>query len=281
VKREKMKHLVLGSSGQIGSVLCEYIKARGDEVVTFDIVDATTEDLRIHDNHYLDECVAASDFVHFLAYDVGGARYLQRNQDKSWFMMNNMRLMCNTFDALSRHSKPFLFASSQMEDMSHSSYGSLKHIGEKMTLDLGGTIVRFWNVYGPEKDLDKAHVITDFVLKAQSDKKIEMMTTGQERRQFLHADDCSRALCMIAKDSKEFSSRSLDITSFEWTKIIDVAHIVSSLLGGVSVIPGVKNDEVQKDIDVPPNTDILEYWKPTVSLADGVRGVIETMGKNK
>ena len=33
-----MKHLVLGSSGQIGSALCEYYKNKGHTVDEFDIV---------------------------------------------------------------------------------------------------------------------------------------------------------------------------------------------------------------------------------------------------
>ena len=36
--------------------------------------------------------------------------------------------------------------------------GESYHITERMT-------VKFWNVYGIEKDHDKAHVITDFIRK--------------------------------------------------------------------------------------------------------------------
>jgi nucleoside-diphosphate-sugar epimerase len=268
-----MKHLVLGSAGQIGEALCRFLSSQDEEVITFDIVDSSHEDLRIHDNALLDERVKSADFVYFLAYDVGGARYLEKNQSKAWFMKNNMQLMCNTFSALERHSKPFLFASSQMADMKHSSYGNLKYIGEQMTLDLGGTITRFWNVYGPERDLEKAHVITDFVLKALTEKKIEMMTTGEETRQFLHATDCCRCLYMVSQAPQEFSSRFLDITSFEWTKIIDIAHLISSLAGNVPVIPGKKLDEVQKDMSIPPSKEILKYWEPEISLSDGIEDI--------
>ena len=129
--------------------------------------------------------------------------------------MNNLQLMTNTFSCIERHSKPFLFASSQMADMKHSTYGGLKFIGERLTISMGGTITRFWNVYGPERDLQKAHVITDFALKAQQEGKIEMLTNGEETRQFLHAEDCSRALYMISKDPSRFAGQSLDVTNFE------------------------------------------------------------------
>tara|TARA_Y100001970_G_scaffold294352_1_gene451298 strand:- start:19689 stop:20531 length:843 start_codon:yes stop_codon:yes gene_type:complete len=272
-----MRHLVLGSAGQIGAPLCDFIRAQGDEVDTFDIVDSEGEDLRVYNNGFLEEAVSKADFIYFLAYDVGGSRYLEQNQDKSWFMMNNLQLMTNTFNCIERHSKPFLFASSQMADMKHSTYGGLKFIGERLTISMGGTITRFWNVYGPERDLQKAHVITDFALKAQQEGKIEMLTNGEETRQFLHAEDCSRALYMISKDPSRFASQSLDVTNFEWTSIREIASIVSSICGNVPVIPGTKEDTVQKLVDVPPDEYILQYWKPKLTLEEGIRDVIASI----
>ena len=273
----KMRHLVLGSAGQIGAPLCDFIRAQGDEVDTFDVVDSEGEDLRIYNNGFLEEAVSRADFIYFLAYDVGGSRYLEQNQDKSWFMMNNLQLMTNTFSCIERHSKPFLFASSQMADMKHSTYGGLKFIGERLTISMGGTITRFWNVYGPERDLQKAHVITDFALKAQQEGKIEMLTNGEETRQFLHAEDCSRALYMISRDPSRFAGQSLDVTNFEWTSIREIAGIVSSICGNVPVIPGTKEDTVQKLVDVPPDEYILQYWKPKLTLEEGIRDVIASI----
>lgn len=272
-----MRHLVLGSAGQIGAPLCDFIRSQGDEVDTFDIVDCKSEDLRVHKSALLEERISKADFVYFLAYDVGGSRYLEQNQDKTSFMMNNLKLMMNTFDCLEKHSKPFLFASSQMADMKHSTYGGLKFIGERLTLSLSGTITRFWNVYGPEKDLQKAHVITDFALKAMKEGKIEMLTDGKETRQFLHAEDCSKALYMIAKNPTVFASRSYDITSFQWTTIEEIANVVSSICGNVPVTPGTKEDTVQKLVDIPPNEEILLYWEPKLTLEEGIRNVIASI----
>ena len=272
-----MRHLVLGSAGQIGAPLCEFIQRQGDEAVTFDIVDDPGQDLRIYSNGFLKREIEKADFVYFLAYDVGGSRYLEQNQDKPQFIMNNIQLMQNTFLELHKHSKPFLFASSQMADMKHSTYGGLKFIGERMTSSLGGTITRFWNVYGPERDLDKAHVITDFALNAMREGKIQMMTDGKETRQFLHAEDCSRALYMISKNPQKFAGLSLDVTSFEWTSIKDIAEVVSKICGGVPVIPGTKEDTVQKLVDVPPDRFILQHWTPMLTLEEGIRDVISSI----
>ena len=73
--------------------------------------------------------------------------------------------MANAFGLIEKYKKPFVFASSQMSNMSYSPYGVLKRVGELYTKSLGGLIVKFWNVYGIEKDMNKAHVITDFIRK--------------------------------------------------------------------------------------------------------------------
>ena len=116
----------------------------------------------------------------FLAFDVGGSRYLKKYQHTFDFINNNARLMVNVFDLLKKYRKKFVFASSQMSNMSHSPYGVMKRVGEMYTQNLNGRIVKFWNVYGIEKDLEKSHVITDFIRKGFEEGKFEMMTDGTE-----------------------------------------------------------------------------------------------------
>jgi nucleoside-diphosphate-sugar epimerase len=102
-----MTHLVLGSAGQIGSHLVDYLKRQGEKVYEIDILNNEWEDLRIQDNMILDEYLAECDVVYFLAFDVGGAKYLEKYQDTSEFIINNMRIMSNTFDAINQQVNPF------------------------------------------------------------------------------------------------------------------------------------------------------------------------------
>ena len=67
-----MKHLILGSSGQIGSALTQWCDANSIQFTEFDVVRDPAEDLRIEKNERLNEGLADADFVMFLAYDVGG-----------------------------------------------------------------------------------------------------------------------------------------------------------------------------------------------------------------
>ena len=73
-----MKHLVLGSSGQVGYHLSNVLKEQNQEVIPFDIVNSEDEDLRIYNNQLLEEKIKECDFIHFLAFDIGGSIYLAK-----------------------------------------------------------------------------------------------------------------------------------------------------------------------------------------------------------
>ena len=150
-----MNILVLGSSGQVGAYLTEYLRGKGHMVKEFDKNNGEHEDLGKIPNPFLEKCIMDCDFCFFLAFDVGGSRYLKKYQHTFNFIDNNARLMANTFGLLSKYKKKFVFASSQMSNMSYSPYGVMKRVGELYTKSLGGKIVHFWNVYGIEKDMDK------------------------------------------------------------------------------------------------------------------------------
>ena len=73
--------LILGSSGQIGSHLVNFLKNKKYNVLKFDIERNKKEDLRLSKNSILKNCIIKSDYVFFLAFDVGGSRYLQKYQE--------------------------------------------------------------------------------------------------------------------------------------------------------------------------------------------------------
>ena len=276
---------VLGSSGQIGAYLSEYLSKKGHIVREFDIVNGEHQDMTHIPNVYLRNAIMESDFVFFLAFDVGGSRYLKKYQNTFDFVNNNTRLMANAFGLLQEYDKPFVFASSQMSNMSYSPYGTLKRVGELYTESLGGLIVKFWNVYGIEKDHDKAHVITDFIRKGFEEGDFEMMTDGEEGRQFLYAEDCCEGLEAVMKNYDNFySDDPLHITNFDYTSIREVAIIIENefkLIGKpINILPGEASDSVQLDKRNEADRFIEKYWSPKTDLETGIAKVFEAMKKN-
>ncbi len=276
---------ILGSSGQIGAYLSEYLSRKGHIVIEFDVVNGAHQDMTSIPNPYLENAIKQSDFVFFLAFDVGGSRYLKKYQHTFDFVNNNTRLMTNAFGLLEKYDTPFVFASSQMSNMSYSPYGTLKRVGELYTESLGGLVVKFWNVYGIEKDYDKAHVITDFIRKGFEDGDFEMLTDGEEVRQFLYAEDCCEGLEAVMKNYDEFySDDPLHITNFDYTSIREVAIIIENefrLIGRpVNIIPGEASDSVQLDKRNEADRFIEKYWTPKTNLETGIAKVFASMKQN-
>ena len=280
-----MRVSILGSGGQIGAYLAEYFRKKNYEVLEFDITNGQHEDMTVIPNPELHRKIMLSDFVFFLAFDVGGSHYLKKYQHTFQFIDNNTRLMANTFGLLQKYNKPFVFASSQMSNMSYSPYGVLKRVGELYTKSLGGLIVKFWNVYGIEKDMEKAHVITDFIRKGFETGVIDMMTDGTEAREFLYAEDCCEALeTVMANYDRLTSDDELHITTGNCTTILEIAQSIQKLFSNIGKEVVIRRsesvDEVQKDARNVSDPYIQKFWKSKTSVKEGVSKVFEEMKKN-
>ena len=280
-----MRITILGSSGQIGAYLTEYLRGKGHDVREFDVVNGEDQDMTKIPNPDLHARIATSEFVFFLAFDVGGSHYLKKYQHTFKFIDNNARIMANVFGYLNQYKVPFVFASSQMSNMSYSPYGVMKKVGELYTKSLEGLIVKFWNVYGIEKDMEKAHVITDFIHKGFETGVIDMMTDGTEAREFLYAEDCCEALESVMENYDQLTSDDeLHITTGSHTTILEVARIIQRLFSNIEkdvvIQPAESKDEVQKDARNIPDPYIKKFWRSKTSLKKGITKVFEEMKKD-
>lgn len=275
-----MRVLVLGSDGQIGRPLVENLKKQGHDIIEFDIFSDLNKDLRIP--NVLDNILPNVDFVFFLAFDVGGSIYLKQYQDTYDFIDNNIKLMTHTFDSFKKHNTKFLFSTTQMSNMSFSTYGILKKVGEVYTRSLNGIIAKFWNVYGYESDFNKSHVITDFILMAKNKNEINMITDGTEYRQFLYSEDCCECLIeLMYMYDKLDRDKNIHVSSFEWSTVNDIASIVSENFNNCQINRTDSIDTIQRDSKYEPDRYILNFWQPKTTLNDGIKDIIKLYNNDK
>lgn len=265
-----MRNLVIGSEGFIGKPFCKYLEEAGEEVVRFDIKRGKKEDARVQKLN-----LSKIDRVYFLAWDVGGSKYLYEKKLQMGQLKWNLDLMRNVFDQVERDKKPFLFVSSQLAEECDTVYGVTKRLGEVWTHELGGVCIRVWNAYGVMEPLDiKSHVISDFIYQALKTRKIQMMTDGEEWRQFTHIVDLSRAF-HNALSLKNRKRTVYDASSYEWVRIIDIANIIAKLTGA-KVIPGkIKGHDPLPSL----NMGRVPGWLPSFSLQDGISEMISRARK--
>lgn len=172
-----------------------------------------------------------------------------------------------------------------MSNMNYSIYGLLKKVGEFYTSILGGISVRFWNVYGVEKNLEKSHVITDLILKGIKNKKIKLNTNGQEERDFLYVEDCCRGLEIIMNRYADFKKfKKIDLNFGKFTKIVSVAKIILNYFikdgKKIKLILSKKKDDVQLNKKNKSDKFFFKHWKPKFSLQQGIGILYKYYNKN-
>ena len=258
-----LTNLVLGSEGFVGKPFCEYLERQGERVVRFDIQRGDQEDAR-----RVTLPLAGVDRIYFLAWEVGGAKYLYREDVQFRQLDWNLQLLLNVMPQLRESGLPFLFVSSQLAEEHDTVYGVTKRLGEVWTHLLKGVRVRLWNVYGAYEDPnERSHVVADFVHQALSTGRIDMMTTGAEVRQFIHVEDVCRAFHLALSGNL---GGLYDVSSFEWVSVRSLAQIIADLTGA-QVVPGTRVGSTP----ITPMVGKIPDWKPTLTLRDGLARMVE------
>lgn len=263
MKNVLMKNLVIGSGGFLGTQLCRHLRGLGDQVIEYDIKNSVTQDARLGELP-----LDGVNRVYFLAWDVGGSKYLYKESSQETQMTWNNELMLNVFKQIM--DIPFVFISSQLADATDTVYGVQKQMGEVWTkLSKHGIAVRLWNIYGYNEDFtERSHVVSDFIFQAMANKEINMLTMGEEFRQYIHIDDVCNGL-VKAFDIKD-RSKTYDLSTGEWVKLIDLALLISEITD-CKVVKGEKlGDSLSID-----NKDFVPGWEPSVSLKEGLTRMVK------
>jgi UDP-glucose 4-epimerase len=162
-----------------------------------------------------------------------------------------------------------------------SCYGLSKVVGEEYCqmytsqYGLDVTIMRFANVYG-----SRCHgVINDFLDKiAKNPKKLEIIGTGQQSRDFVNVADTVDAV-VLAASQENAVGQTYNVGFGETTKIIDLAHMILRILNlsGKTVIT-TTGVSWQGDIDTiwfdTTKAKKELNWTPKITLEEHLKKLI-------
>lgn len=254
----QMTELILGGEGLIGTELAKTLAAKGHQVISLDLKSGV--DLRQPvDLGLFENC----DRVWFLAWDTGGAKFLEAEDRQHQQYKNNCELSLRVFDALACTKKPFLFITSQLAGLPNA-YGTTKLMAWHWALHLGGKVARLWNVYGWEHPDSRSHVVTDLVLSGLQGR-VRCMTNGDEKRRFLYKTDCVSGLITLFDSPLQ----TAEISGPQWLTIRSVAEEIARQLNVTVELGEAKGSEVPID-----PSELLPNWHPRITLAEGIARVI-------
>ncbi len=251
-----MKVLVTGSSGQLGSYICEHL-AGAHEVSGLDIVPspyASTRDLTVPgDIRNEADAVRATRGVDSVVHCAAQVSVERSTEDPVGDAQANVIGTVNMLTASARSGvRRFVYVSSAAvygnprgvpipedhptEPMSN--YGASKLAGERFTLAFGHTTrmevvaMRPFNFYSVRADPSSPYsgVITKFVERVRKGKPPVIEGDGLQTRDFIHARDVA-AMAVRLLDAPSVSGMVFNCGSGRSTSILDLARTTVSVSG--------------------------------------------------
>lgn len=246
--------IILGGLGFVGTHLARTLRWGGADVLVYDLKNGY--DLRVAPP----PVPTRRCYVWFLAWDVGGAKFLLDETYQLEILRSNLALCETIFPWIAENSLNATFIGTQMAGY-RNAYGLTKLIGEYWAALTPGCIIsRLWNVFGIEDPSDRSHVVSDLTRSGEKGC-VRCLTSGRERRQFLYVKDCVAALL----HQRGIQQPIADITSCVWTPVREVAEIIAREIG----VPVTFGEEPGYENIVEP-WNLLAGWRPSYSLVDGI-----------
>jgi UDP-glucose 4-epimerase len=295
------KILVTGSSGTIGTRLCEKLLEAGYEVVGIDVnpnqwndeINRRTVLGDIRDRDFFEKLPKDFDMVIHLA---ANARVFNLVVDPT-LARDNFEMLFNVLEFTRKNDvKRFIFASSRevygnsdhvihSEDEAYvknceSPYTASKVGGEALIhsyqqcYDIGFVIVRFSNVYGMYDGSDRLMPL--FIKRTLENKDLHVYGKGKVL-DFTYVDDSVAGVLLSIEKFDSVKNNVFNIASGTGTTIIEVAQEIIEQLKGKNklVIGDNRTGEVVKYIaDIWKAKEKLGY-EPKVSIKEGVKKSIE------
>jgi UDP-glucose 4-epimerase len=234
-----MKALVTGSSGFLGSHICDELVERGHEVVGFDLSPSPWANSiafvhgDIRDVERLSSALGGCHAVFNCAAiaDLDEARLQPRRAVEV-----NVVGTLSVLEAASSAGVTRFMQASSIYVYSHvgSVYRTTKQAAEGLIEDLSAswgiqsTILRFGSLYGPRADLQNA--ILRLTTQAINEGRIDFWGDGSEVREYIHIHDAAK----LAVDalSEDYVAQSLHITGNERITTLELLDTINEILGG-------------------------------------------------
>jgi UDP-glucuronate decarboxylase len=132
-------------------------------------------------------------------------------------------------------------------------------------------ILRIFNTYGPNMDIDDGRVISNFIVQALKGKDITIYGDGSQTRSFCYVDDLIDGMLRFMDTDKSFTGplnigtdREVPI-SFIASKIIELTDSKSSIVN----LDSLEDDPKRRRPDLSLAKEKIK-WNPQVSLEDGL-----------
>lgn len=302
-----MRILITGGAGFVGSHLCDFLIARGHDVIAMDNLITGNLDNIAH--------LIGNPHFRFIQHDVTNYIYVEGPLDAVMHLASlpspvdyvNLPIQTLKVGALGTHKAlglakakgaTFLLASTSevygdplVHPQTEEYWGNVNPIGlrgvydeskrfaEAMTMayhryhNVETRIARIFNTYGPRMRLNDGRVVPSLVSQALRGEPLTVHGDGQQTRSFCYVTDLVEGIVALLF-SKEVNP--VNLGNPDEHTILEFAHIINELTGnkaGIVFTEGRPEDPRQRRPDITKARTLLG-WEPKVDLREGLAETI-------
>lgn len=302
--------LITGGAGFIGSHLCERLLNEGNDIICLDNFFTGSKDNVRHllDNNHFElvrhditkEYFAEVDQIYNLACPASPPHY-QYNPIKT--IKTSVLGVTNLLGLAKRCKATVLQASTsevygdpKVHPQTEDYWGNVNPIGIRSCYDEGKRcaetlmmdyhrqnkvdirIVRIFNTYGPNMDMNDGRVVSNFIVQALQNKDITIYGNGLQTRSFCYVDDLVDGMIRMMEGK---CVGPINLGNPSERTILDFAKLIIEMTDSKSKIiykdlPG--DDPMQRQPDITLAKEKLD-WEPKTDIKEGLKKTIKYFEK--
>ncbi|KAJ9180770.1 hypothetical protein P3X46_008978 [Hevea brasiliensis] len=301
IGHRRLRIVVTGGAGFVGSHLVDKLISRGDEVIVIDNFFTGRKENLVHlfgnprfeliRHDVVEPVLLEVDQIYHLACPASPVHY-KYNPVKT--IKTNVMGTLNMLGLAKRVGARFLLTSTSevygdpLEHPQKETYwGNVNPIGERSCYDEGKRtaetlamdyhrgagvevrIARIFNTYGPRMCLDDGRVVSNFVAQAIRKQPLTVYGDGKQTRSFQYVSDLVDGLVALM-EGEHVGPFNLGNPG-EFT-MLELAEVVKETIDSSATIefrPNTADDPHKRKPDISKAKELLN-WEPKISLRDGL-----------
>ncbi|GAV62666.1 Epimerase domain-containing protein [Cephalotus follicularis] len=301
IGRRRLRIVVTGGAGFVGSHLVDKLIARGDEVIVIDNFFTGRKDNLVHlfgnprfeliRHDVVEPILLEVDQIYHLACPASPVHY-KYNPVKT--IKTNVMGTLNMLGLAKRVGAKFLLTSTSevygdplQHPQKETYWGNVNPIGERSCYDEGKRtaetltmdyhrgagvevrIARIFNTYGPRMCLDDGRVVSNFVAQVIRKQPMTVYGDGKQTRSFQYVSDLVAGLVALM-EGEHLGPFNLGNPG-EFT-MLELAEVVKETIDPSATIefkPNTADDPHKRKPDISKAKKLLS-WEPKISLREGL-----------
>ncbi|MBN1903516.1 MAG: SDR family oxidoreductase [Deltaproteobacteria bacterium] len=307
-KYDRLRILVTGGAGFLGSHLCERLLNEGNYVICLDnfFTGQKRNILHLMDNRYLEvirhdivnPILLEVDQIYNLACPASPVHYqfnpVKTTKTSVMGSINMLGLAKRVKARILQASTSEVYGDPTLHPQREDYWGNVNTIGIRACYDEGKRcaetlffdyyrqnnvdikVVRIFNTYGPRMHPDDGRVVSNFIVQALKGKNITIFGDGTQTRSFCYVDDLIDGMIRMMNSVKGFTGPVNLGNPFEYN-MRELAEMVIRLTGSGSKLeykPLPMDDPKRRQPDISLAKEKLG-WEPHMMVEEGLKKTIE------